>query len=222
LSAQTRSRLTAEAYGRQQRRSLRVRRLKVLLPAAAGMLLLAIIGHSAMLSYLQSGPVSVAGAMIQDGKLVMDSPRMGGMNAAKRPYEMKAARAIQTIADSSFVDLEEITARLPVGQADWADVQAATGTMTKADNTLRITSPALVKTTDGMVARLKSAKLDMGRGDLTSDEAVEIDTRTMKVTADRMTITDGGEVMVFEQRVKVVLNDRRVDTAAVETTNARN
>jgi lipopolysaccharide export system protein LptC len=222
LDTQTRTRLTAKAYARELRHSTRVRRLKVLLPVAAGMLLLAMIGRSAVLHYMQSGPVSIAGAMIENGRLIMESPRMGGLNAAKRRYEMTAARAIQTITDSTFVDLEQITAKLPVGTVDWAHVEAATGTMTKADNTLRITSPAIVKTTDGLVARLKSAKLDMGKGDLSSEEPVEIDTRTMTVTADRMDITEGGEVMVFEQRVKVLLNERRVDTAAVETQNVRN
>lgn len=194
----------------------------MLLPALACALLLAIVGRSAALSYLQSGPVTVTGAMIENGRLIMQGPRMGGLNAAKRPYEMTAARAIQTITDTSFVDLEEIEAKLPVGRADWAHVEAATGTMTEADNTLRITSPMLVETTDGLTARFRSASIDMGKGDISTEEAVEVDTPTMKVTAERMDITEGGEVMVFERRVKVVIDDSREDSAAAETKNASN
>jgi lipopolysaccharide export system protein LptC len=222
LQQQDRKRLSAAVYGRELRRSRVVRIMRKALPVIAVMALLVMVGRSAMLSYLQSNSVSIAGAAIEDGRLVMQNPRMGGFNAQKRPYEMSAERAIQTIADTSFVDLENISAKLPVGNADWASVEAATGTMTKSDNTLRITSPTLVKTTDGMVARLKSAKLDMGRGDLTSDEAVEIDTDTMRVTADSMTITEGGEVMVFEKRVKVVMERQPVDTASAGSRNANN
>jgi len=222
LELQQRKRVTATAYSREVRHSRRVRRLKVVLPAAAAIAVLAMVGYSATLSYLQGGPVTISGAMIEDGRLIMENPKMGGFNAARRPYEMTAARAIQTITDSGFVDLEEISAQLPVGRSDWASVEAATGTMTKADGMLRITSPVLMKTTDGLVARLKSAKLDMGRGDLTSDEAVEIDTNDMKVTADSMVIREGGDVMVFEKRVKVVIEGRRVDTASAGATNANN
>lgn len=207
-------------YRREVGHSRRIRRLKVVLPTIAGLFFLAMIGRSVMLSYLQSGQVSISSAMIEDGRLVMENPRTGGYTADRRPYEMSAARAIQSITDSSFVDLEEIVAQLPVGAADWASVEAATGTMTKADNMLRITSPALVKTTDGLVARLKSAKLDMGRGDLTSNEPVEISNRDMRVTADSMTIVEGGDLMVFENRVKVTIDGRKGDTTPADGQHA--
>lgn len=214
--------MTATRYARELRHSRNVRRLKFLLPAAAGMVMLAMVGRSVALSYLAEAPVSVTGATIRDGRLVMQNPRMGGYNALKRPYEMTAARAIQSFTDSSYVDLEEISARLPVGVVDWAAVEAATGTMTKADNTLHVTSPMLVETTDGLVARFKSARIDMGRGDIRTDEPVEITTGTTRVTAERMTIEDGGSVMVFERRVRMVIEGRRTTTAQAGATHANN
>ncbi len=188
----------------------------------AACIVLVLGGRSLMLSYLTGGDVAAAGVVIENGRLIMEGPRMGGLNAAKRRYEMTAARAIQTINDASHVDLELISAKLPMGRAGWADVEAATGTMTKADNMLSLTSPTLVRTTDGMVARLQSATLDMSRGDVVSRADVEIDLPSMRVTADSMKMTDNGSVMVFERRVKVVIDGRRTDTASAGDANAKN
>lgn len=206
MTDRTRNGITSRAYARELAHSRRVRRLKVVLPVVAGVFMLALVGRSVALSYMQSGPVSVSGAMIEDGRLIMANPKMGGFTAARRPYEMTAARAIQALTDSTFVDLEEIAARLPVGISQWAAVESATGTINRDDNMLHLTSPTVLKTTDGLVARLRTARLDMGRGDVTSDDEVEIETGEMKVTADSMMIRDGGERMVFERRVKVVID----------------
>ncbi len=196
--------------------------MKKALPLLAIMFVCGLVGRSITLAYLQAGPTAIAGVTVEDGRLVMANPRLDGFNDDRRRYEMTASRALQKISDATSVDLEEIAAKLPSGSAAWAMVEAARGTMTKADNMLRITSPALVKTTDGLIARLKSGRFDISRGDITSDEPVEVDRPNMKITADRMSRTDGGDVMVFEQRVRVVIDGRSVDTAAAGPTNASN
>jgi lipopolysaccharide export system protein LptC len=166
--------------------------------------------------------IDLASSTIEGGRLIMANPRLAGYSADNRPYEMKAVRAIQEISNDNVVDLEQIGARMPVGLKEWATIEAASGRLVKSKNRLTINSPALVKTTNGMEARLKSAVIDIGNGVLTTDEPVEIDLDGSLVTADSMVVSDGGQVIVLENRVKVQIEASRINTASVGEGNGEN
>lgn len=222
LQQQNRQRIATEiVFARERRRSRNVRRLKFALPLLAVLMITALAAKSLVAT---GGGVSIdlAGSSIEDGKLIMANPRMAGYSASNRPYEMTAARAVQGISNDNVVDLEDIGATVPVGTNEWATIQAAKGRLVKSENRLTIDSPALVKTTDGMEARLKSAVIDIAEGILTTEEAVEINLDGSQVTADSMAVRDGGQTLVFESRVKVMLESRRVKTASAGEGNAEN
>lgn len=221
LQQQNRQRIPTElVFARERRRSRNVRRLKVVLPALAVLMIVALAGKSLVAS-MTGLSIDLAASTIEDGKLIMANPRMAGYTADNRAYEVMAARAIQEISNDDVVDLEEIAARIPVGLKEYATIETASGRLVKSVNTLTIDSPALVKTTDGMWARLKSAVIDIGEGALTTDEPVEIDLNGSLVTADSMAVSDGGQMLVFENRVKVVIEAKRINTASVGEGNAK-
>jgi len=203
---------TEQVFERERRRSRNVRRLKVALPALALLMSAGLVGKS-VLARMGDVSIDLAGASIQDGRLIMANPRMAGFNAENRPYEMQAERAAQAVSDDDVVELENIGAKLPVGTDHWAMVDAASGKLVKSSNRLEIDSPTLVKTTDGMVARLQSATIDIGDSTLHTDDPVHIDRNGSTITADSMTVTNGGAVMLFENRVKVHIRGN-VDTAS--------
>jgi len=222
LQQQNRQKISTElVFERERRRSRKVRWLKRALPVLAVLMIAALAGKSLIGSF---GGVSIdmAGSTIQDGKLIMANPRMAGYSADNRPYEMKAARAVQEIANDDVVDLLDIGARIPIGKNDWATIETARGRLIKSTNSMTIDSPAIVKTTDGMEARLKSAVIDIAEGSLTTDDAVEIDLDGSQITADSMAVSSGGEVLVFEKRVKVLVEANRIKTAAAGEGNAKN
>ena len=222
LQQQNRQKISTEqVFERERRRSRNVRWLKRALPALAVLMIAGLAGKS-LIGSMGGISIDIAGSTIQDGKLIMANPRMDGYSADNRLYEMKAARAVQEISNDNIVDLQDIGARIPIGKNDWATVEAASGRLVKSENTMTIDSPALVKTTDGMEARLKSAVIDIGRGTLSTDEAVEIDVDGSHITADSMTVSDGGELLVFEKRVKVLVEAKRINTAAAGEGNAEN
>jgi lipopolysaccharide export system protein LptC len=204
---------TEQVFARERRRSRNVRRLKVALPVLAVLMTAGLVGKS-LLARMGDVSIDIAGTSIKDGRLIMANPRMAGYTGENRPYEMQAERAIQSVSNDDVVDLENIDAKLPVGAKDWATVGAASGKLVKSQSRLTIDSPALVKTTDGMVAQLQSAVIDIDSGELTTDDPVRIDTDGSRVTADSMTVTDGGSLMVFEKRVKVHIEGNRVRTAS--------
>lgn len=204
---------TEQVFARERRRSRNVRRLKFALPVLAALMAAGLVGKS-MLSRMGEVSIDLAGSSIQNGRLIMANPRMAGFNAQNRPYEMQAARAAQATSNDDVVELEGIGARLPVGADQWATVDAASGKLLKSENRLEIDSPILVKTTDGMVARLRSATIDITSGDLQTSDPVHIDRKGSTITADSLTVTESGTTLLFESRVKVHIQGELVDTAS--------
>ena len=66
-----------------------------------------------------------------------------------------------------------------------------------------------------MKAQLTDARVDIKTGSLKTDKPVEIDVRGNTIKADSMTVSEKGEVMVFENKVRMTLKPR--DGAAGES-----
>lgn len=157
--------------------------------------------------------ISADGAAYSDGKLVMANPKLDGFTKDNRPYNMTAARAIQDFQNEGVVELEGIDAKLPVDKDNWASVTAPSGTYDRDKNTLDINGVMTITTSDGMVAKFKSAYLDIEKGGMKTDEAVDIQLKGAEVTSDSLTVLENGKVMIFENRVRMNIDPRRLKTA---------
>lgn len=193
----------AAAFGRAERHSRRVRRLKLVLPFLA----VALAGVFAAF-YLsnRSAPVEVASVDDQafsEGKLVMSNPKLEGFTKDGRPYSMTAMRAVQETGMQGLITLEDIDARMPVDIGEWAQVRARLGVYDRAANTLRLSDQIKVDTEDGMSAQLSSAFLDITSGRLTTADPVEIKLRGSSITAETMEMLDNGKRLVFDRRVRM-------------------
>lgn len=198
-----------DAFDRATRHSRRVRILKRALPLTAVVLALLFVGYS----YLSAPPslqVSAEGAAFSEGKLVMAKPQLNGFTRDNLPYSMTADRAVQDPANQGVVELLGIDANLPISADNIAKVDAARGVYDRTGNTLNLTRDVTVKTSNGMVARLKSAYLNMGSGQMKTDEPVEISLDGSKITSDSMSMLDHGKVVVFEKRVRVDIDPARM------------
>jgi lipopolysaccharide export system protein LptC len=194
-----------EAFATALKHSRRVRALKVIVPTAAVLM----AGAFAAASYaLTPAKVNVAtdDTAYANGKLVMANPKLEGVTKDNRPYTMNAIRAIQDLKSQDVIELEDISAKLPINVQDWVSVDAKTGTYDRLANTLKVTSPLTVKTTDGMTAQLTSAFLDISKGNLETAEPVEIVINGTRVQADSMKVFEKGKVLVFENRVRMHIN----------------
>lgn len=225
-SAQTRPVLpgsrTDDAFVRAQRHSRRVRWLKVWLPALAVAGVIGFVGWSYVSIPTVAG-ISIEGAGISDGKLVMANPKLDGFTKDKLPYTMTALRAVQDLKDTNMVRLEGIDAKLPIDPKNSAKVVAKSGIYDNAKNTLVFDSPMTVTTTDGMTARLNSASIDMNAGSMSTGDPVEILLNGSRITALSMNMADNGRVIVFENRVRVDLEPGKpADRAANGGSNAVN
>ena len=194
-------RASREAFARAQRHSRTVRVLKSALPVLAAAMALGFLGYSYVMT---PGSVAVKadGSAISDGKLVMANPKLDGFTKDNRPYSMNALRAIQDFQNEGVVQLEGISARLPI--------DAEGGVYDRDKNTLEIDTEITVETADGMTAKLQSATIDIGAGGMTTDDPVDIRMDGATITSDTMSIGENGKVLVFEKRVRMDIDPQRL------------
>ncbi|GGA88464.1 membrane protein [Brucella endophytica] len=205
----------AAVFHAAQRHSGRVRVLKTVLPIAA----VAIAGVFSWFTFLAapSGPIKVeAGATnMQDGKLVMTNPTLDGFTKDNRPYTMTASKATQDVSKTGVINLENIDAELPLGADQRANIEATSGVYDNANGRLQLDKDFTVTTTGGLTAKLKSADVNISSGQITTDQPVDIQNGNAHISADKMQIRDNGKVMVFEDKVRLVIDPAKEQKSAV-------
>lgn len=203
------------AYRRARRHSRRVRVLKVALPALA-LLLIGAVGVYSLVGLPGGVSVNLGVTTLEGGRLVMANPELDGYTPDDRPYSMRAERAIQEVGNTSVIQLERIGARLPIDAANWADVDAERGVFDREANTLELTDGVTITMDTGMTATLRSATVDIGLGVMSSAEPVEIDMEGSRLSADSMRVTERGGVLIFENRVRMQVDLRRLERAQMD------
>lgn len=193
-----------ESFVRARRHSRRVGFLKIGLPVAA-VLLIAVFAGWAWLSKPAGFTTDIVGSAVREGKLVMANPKLNGFTKDNLPYTMSAERAVQDLSETSRIVLESISARLPVDPGRWADIVADRGVFDNERNTLDIETPMTIKTTDGLVANLESAHVDIASGAVTTGSPVTVEMQNSSLKADSMAVTDNGKAIVFEKRVRMTI-----------------
>ena len=197
-----------KAFRRARRHSRAVRILKILLPGLAVLIALVFTAYSYLLT---PGGVSIdiLGSSYSDGKLTMANPKLDGFTKENRPYSMRAARAVQDVTNTSVFELDDIQAKLPLSDGNWANVVTAKGIYNKDKNTLDVPTEMTVTTTDGMVAKLRSAFVNIASGDLKTSDPVDITLQGSHITADSLTVGDRGKVLVFDEKVRLTMMPER-------------
>lgn len=202
-----------EAFVRARRHSGRVRLLKIVLPALALLMVAGFVAKS-WIAAPAGVSANLGGTAIEDGRLVMADPRLDGFTSDDRAYAVTAARAVQDIGDSSRIDLEQIDAKLPFEADKWMTVAAESGIYDRDAGKLDITSEMTVKTDTGITALFKSASVDMAAGSLKTQDPVDITLDGARITADSLSVTDKGGVMIFENRVRMHIDGQRLQSAS--------
>ncbi|MDQ6435783.1 LPS export ABC transporter periplasmic protein LptC [Mesorhizobium sp. LHD-90] len=195
-----------------QRHSRRVGVLKIVLPALA-----VIMAAGFLLQSYRSTPsadITSQESTVSDGKLVMANPKLEGFTRDNQPYAVSALRAVQDIANDAVVELQEIAATVPIDMERSATIDAARGQFDRTTNMLNVDTQINIATSDGAVATLGSALLDLSAGRMSTDKPVEISYKGGTITADTMSVEDRGKIVVFDKRVRVHIVLPKKETAS--------
>ena len=80
-------------------------------------------------------------------------------------------------------------------------------------NVLDLGKDVELKTSDGMTAKLASARIDIAKNSLSTDKPVDISTAGSRITADKLSVSEGGKRLVFETNVRLTIDPKKLNNA---------
>jgi lipopolysaccharide export system protein LptC len=187
------------------RHSRIVRALRIAVPAAVILAMtLAILAASVFNPFrmlLPKLPLDMGNLVVSGTKITMESPHLSGYTPDRRPYEMWAITATQDLTDPDHVDLKKLRAKVLMEDQSTVTLDALNGLFDSKEQLLDLHKDIYMQTTTGYEAWLTQAFVDMGKGTVTSDEHVDVKWQDGTLSADKLRITGGGEVVRFEGHV---------------------
>lgn len=196
---------SAYAYRRALSHSARVKRLKIMLPILALIISLGFVAVSWVKTIFPEN-LSISGARIENGRVVMEKPAISGRNDEGINYYMNARRALQAIANPNDIALEDIDAAVPIRGDLVARVKAKAAKFDRATDRLEMTAPFIVTLSSGIVVHFQSAFLDPHAGILNSDAPISVTAKDSTLVAKSLDITDKGRVIAFHGDVRLTVN----------------
>jgi lipopolysaccharide export system protein LptC len=192
------------------RHSRIVRVLRIAVPAAVILAMTAIVAVSIFNPFrllLPKLPLDVGNLVVSGTKITMESPHLSGYTPDQRPYELWAKSATQDLTDPDHVDLKTLRAKVLMEDRSTVTLDARNGLFDTKQQLLDLHKDIFLQTTAGYEARLTQAFVDMGKGTVTSDEHVDVKLLNGTLTADKLRITGGGEIVRFEGNVVMNLDN---------------
>jgi lipopolysaccharide export system protein LptC len=204
----------AARFASAARHSRLVRILRISVPATVVVAMAVIIYIGFFNIYRFPGlPLTVENMVVSGTKITMEAPHMSGFTPDQRPYELWAKTATQDITDPDHVDLNDLRAKVLMEDQSTLFLDARTGRFDNKQQQLDLHKDIFLRTSTGYEARLNSAFVDMAKGTVSSDEHVDVKLTNGTLTADRLRITEGGDVIRFEGNVVMHLDKISTDDA---------
>ena len=205
------------------RHSRLVRVLRVAVPAAVILAMAAIIAVSIFNPFrmlMPKLPLDVGNLVVSGTKITMESPHLSGYSPDQRPYELWAKTATQDLADPNHVDLNTLRAKVLMEDRSTVTLDARDGRFDTKEQLLNLTKDIFLQTSTGYEARLTQAFVDIGKGTVTSEEHVDVKLLQGTLSADKLRITGGGEIIRFEGNVVLYLDKLPSEETASEPASA--
>jgi lipopolysaccharide export system protein LptC len=192
------------------RHSRMVRALRVAVPAAVILAMVALVLAMSVFNpfrmLLPKLPLDIGNLVISGTKVTMVSLHIPGYTQDRRPYELWAKTATQDLTDPDHVDLRTLHAKMLMEDQSTVTLDARTGLYDSKEQLLDLHKDIYLETTTGTKAWLTQAFVDLGKGTVTSDEHVDVKFDNGTLSADKLRITGGGEVVWFEGHVVMNLD----------------
>lgn len=194
---------TERAFQTARRHSLIVRVLRIALPA-----FIVIVGASIAISTYLSPlltplPANPGEVVVSGKKITMDKPHMAGFTRDGRAYEINAAAAIQDITAPDIIQLKTLNAKVEMQDHGELQLKAPAGVYDSKTGKLQLSRNIRISSSSGYRGRLKEASIDIRQHHMVSNKPVKIWMLGGVLKANRMEITDSGDLIRFDRGVDV-------------------
>jgi len=196
------------AFRAAVRHSRHVRFLRIAIPGAVLLCVLGAVGTSLLLAPLRALsklPIDLGSVVVAGTKIMMQQPRIAGYTRDNRRYDLTAQAAGQDLTKPDMVELQGIHATMEMQDNALFETTAQNGLYNSKTELLTLSNNIVVNSDNGYKALLSEAVLDIRAGKIISEKPVYVDTGSMSIDANRLEVTDGGDVMRFERGVTVLI-----------------
>src|SRR3954471_11156688 len=191
------------------RHSRLVRMLRITVPAVVARAMAGVVAISIFNPFralMKQLPLDIDNLVVSGSKITMESPHLSGFSPDQRPYELWAKTATQDLTDPDHVELKTLRAKILQEDRSTVTLDALNGLFDTKQQLLDLRKDIFLQSSTGYEARLSQAFVDIGKGTVTSDEHVDVKLLDGTLTADKLRITGGGEVVRFEGNVVMNLD----------------
>jgi lipopolysaccharide export system protein LptC len=192
-----------EAFAEAERRSARVRRLRLAilvggLGAVAAMVVIAFFNPFAT----RLGPLSFSALSADGTKIVMDRPKLAGFRSDGQPYQLTARRALQDIKHPTVAQLEKVDGEIGMAGGEPTHLSADAGVYDSMGERMELSNNVRIEN-GRFTVLLRTARFDFKSGVYGSDDPVEVHTGDgATVFADRAQAVNHGQELTFEGHVR--------------------
>ncbi len=186
------------------RHSRMVRVLRIAVPAIVGLAMAGLIAISIFNPFrmlMKQLPIDMDNLVVSGSRITMESPHLSGFSPDQRPYELWAKTATQDLNDPDHVALTVLRAKVLQEDRSTITMDARTGLFDTKAQLLDLRKDIFLQSSTGYEARLSQAMIDIGKGSVTSEEPVDVKLLNGTLSADRLRITEKGELVRFEGHV---------------------
>jgi lipopolysaccharide export system protein LptC len=195
------------AFRSARRHSRAVRILRVAIPLAVvlgftGIFLITYFNPLRMLAKL---PIDVGNLVVSGTKITMEHPRLSGFTGDARGYELSADAAKQDLTKPDLIELRNIRAKVQMQDKSTVEVSATNGIYDSKGETLKLNQNIVLSSSTGYRGRLSEAMIDIRKGNVVSERPVEVELLQGTLNANRLEISDSGDLVRFGGGVNMTL-----------------
>jgi lipopolysaccharide export system protein LptC len=157
------------------------------------------------LRVLSGVPVDIGSMVVSGTKITMNQPRLAGVTRDNRHYDMVAQAAAQDLTKPDMVELQGVHATMEMRDKVVFETTAKDGLYNTKTEQLTLSHNIVVTSSSGYQAFLNEAVVDVRASKIVSDKPVEVKTATWSISANRMEVSEAGDLMRFDRGVFVTL-----------------
>jgi len=205
--ARRRSIAAERAPGQLSRRYSRfVRAMKIVLPAAATVLVVAVLAWPGADDAAPKLKLSLMDLERSEaGELGMSKGRFIGTDTRNQPYVITAEAARPEGANQMNVTLLALQADLSMQDGTWLSVTAPSGRFDRDAEQLRLAGPVDIFSSNGFELHTPEALVDMRAGTASGDATVEATGPMGQLTAQSFRFERAGQRFIFTGKVRLVV-----------------
>jgi lipopolysaccharide export system protein LptC len=147
---------------------------------------------------------SIGGLVVSGTSITMQQPRMAGYTQDRRPYVVTARAATQDVTKPDTFQLVDLNATIEFKDNGKYVLTARTGLFESKLDRLTLQDDILVNSANYQ-AKLSEAVVNVRTNHMVSEHPVEVIMRQGTINANRLEVTNSGEVIRFDGGVTMVL-----------------